>query len=77
MGIAVIANWPFNFALRLYIPPDFRDVPWKMFIAFEIMWILVAVRFFVTYPEIYDKSLLRLLKSCLPPMDRIRGTRAL
>jgi hypothetical protein len=75
MSIAVIGNWPFNSALRLYIPPDFQDISWKLFIAFEIMWILVAVRFL--YSETCDKSLLRLLKSCLTLMDRSRGTRTL
>ena len=32
MGIAATANWVFNFALGLFVPPAFHNISWKTFI---------------------------------------------
>ena len=32
MGISATANWLFNFALGLFVPPAFHNISWKTFI---------------------------------------------
>ncbi|KAL9081459.1 MAG: hypothetical protein Q9157_000017 [Trypethelium eluteriae] len=57
MGIAATANWLFNFALGLFVPPAFHNISWKTFIIFGILCIGAAVQAYVSYPETAKKSL--------------------
>jgi hypothetical protein len=34
MALAAVANWLFNFALGLFVPPAFHNISWKTFIIF-------------------------------------------
>jgi MFS family permease len=57
MAIASIANWLFNFALGLFVPPAFHNITWKTFIIFGVLCFGAAVQAFVSYPETAQKSL--------------------
>lgn len=56
MALASIANWLFNFAIGLFIPPAFQNISWKLFIIFGILCFGAAVQAFFTYPETAGKS---------------------
>lgn len=57
MALASIANWLFNFALGLFVPPAFATISWKTFIIFGALCFGAAVQAFLTYPETARKSL--------------------
>jgi sugar transport protein len=57
MAIASLANWLFNFALGLFVPPAFRNITWKTFIIFGVLCLGAAVQAYVAYPETARKSL--------------------
>ena len=57
MAMAAVANWLFNFALGLFIPPAFQNISWKTFIIFGVLCIGSAFQTFFTYPETAGKSL--------------------
>ncbi|KAG8526002.1 uncharacterized protein KY384_000764 [Bacidia gigantensis] len=57
MGLAATANWLFNFALGLFVPPAFGNISWKTFIVFGVLCFAAAVQAFLTYPETCGKSL--------------------
>lgn len=57
MALASIANWLFNFALGLFVPPAFHNISWKTFIIFGVLCFGAAVQAFVSYPETARKSL--------------------
>ena len=57
MGLAAVANWLFNFAIGLFIPPAFANISWKTFIIFGVLCFGAAVQAFFTYPETAKKSL--------------------
>ncbi|KAF2401551.1 MFS sugar transporter-like protein [Trichodelitschia bisporula] len=57
MALASIANWLFNFALGLFVPPAFRNISWKTFIIFGVLCFGAAAQAFVSYPETAGKSL--------------------
>ena len=57
MALATIANWLFNFALGLFVPPAFHNISWKTFIIFGVLCFAAAVQAFVSYPETAKKSL--------------------
>jgi MFS family permease len=57
MSLASLANWLFNFALGLFVPPAFRNITWKTFIIFGVLCFGAAVQAFVSYPETARKSL--------------------
>ncbi|KAF3200208.1 hypothetical protein TWF106_003442 [Orbilia oligospora] len=51
MALAATANWIFNFALGLFVPPAFKNITWK------ILCMGAAVQAFFTYPETAGKTL--------------------
>jgi Sugar (and other) transporter len=57
MALASLANWLFNFALGLFVPPAFRTITWKTFITFGVLCLGAAAQAFVSYPETARKSL--------------------
>ena len=57
MGLAAVANWLFNFALGLFVPPAFGNISWKTFIVFGVLCFAAAVQAFLTYPETCGKTL--------------------
>jgi MFS family permease len=57
MAIASIANWLFNFALGLFVPPAFRNITYKTFIIFGVLCFGAAAQAYVSYPETARKSL--------------------
>ena len=57
MGLAATANWLFNFALGLFVPPAFGNISWKTFIVFGVLCFAAAVQAFFTYPETCGKTL--------------------
>jgi len=57
MALASIANWLFNFAIGLFIPPAFQNISWKLFIIFGILCFGAAVQAFLTYPETAGKTI--------------------
>ena len=57
MAIASLANWLFNFALGLFVPPAFKNIKWKTFIVFGVLCLGAAAQAFVSYPETARKSL--------------------
>jgi hypothetical protein len=57
MALASLANWIFNFALGLFVPPAFRNITWKTFIVFGVLCMGAAAQAFVSYPETARKSL--------------------
>src|ERR1700753_261863 len=56
MSIASLANWLFNFALGLFVPPAFRNITYKTFIIFGVLCFGAAAQAFVSYPETARKS---------------------
>ena len=57
MALASLANWLFNFALGLFVPPAFANISWKTFIIFGVLCFGAAAQAFVAYPETAGKSL--------------------
>ncbi|KAK6518248.1 hypothetical protein TWF506_005408 [Arthrobotrys conoides] len=57
MALAATANWIFNFALGLFVPPAFKNITWKTFIVFGVLCMGAAVQAFFTYPETAGKTL--------------------
>ena len=57
MALASVANWLFNFAIGLFIPPAFQNISWKLFIIFGILCMGAAVQAFFTYPETAGKTI--------------------
>ena len=57
MALASVANWAFNFALGLFVPPAFHTISWKTSIIFEVLCFAAAFQAFLCYPETAQKSL--------------------
>lgn len=57
MSLAAVANWLFNFALGLYLPPAFVNITYKIFIIFGVLCFLAAIQAYFTYPETCCKTL--------------------
>jgi len=57
MSLAAVANWLFNWALGLFVPPAMRNITYKLFIIFGILCMGAAVQAFFTYPETCGKTL--------------------
>jgi len=57
MSLAAVANWLFNFALGLYLPPAFINITYKIFIIFGILCVCAAIQAYLTYPETCGKTL--------------------
>ncbi|MCJ1236577.1 hypothetical protein MMC14_004558 [Varicellaria rhodocarpa] len=57
MALAAVANWLFNFAIGLFIPPAFSNISWKTFIIFGVLCFGASVQAYFTYPETANKSL--------------------
>jgi len=57
MSLAAVANWLFNFALGLFVPPAFLNITYKTFIIFGVLCMGAAVQAFFTYPETCGKTL--------------------
>ncbi len=57
MALASVANWLFNFALGLFVPPAFGNISWKTFTIFGTLCIGAAIQAFPTYPETARKSI--------------------
>ena len=57
MALASVANWLFNFALGLFVPPAFGNISWKTFIIFGTLCFGAAIQAYLTYPETAGKSI--------------------
>ncbi|MCJ1225976.1 hypothetical protein MMC12_002625 [Toensbergia leucococca] len=57
MSLSAVANWLFNFALGLFVPPAFGNISWKTFLIFGVLCFGAAVQAYFTYPETARKSL--------------------
>jgi len=57
MSLAAVANWLFNFALGLFVPPAFLNITYKTFIIFGILCFSAAIQAFLTYPETCGKTI--------------------
>ena len=57
MALASVANWLFNFAIGLFMPPAFHNISFKLFIIFGVLCFGAAVQAFFFYPETAGKSL--------------------
>lgn len=57
VALATVANWLFNFAIGLFIPPAFQNISCKLFIIFGILCMAAAVQAFFTYPETAGKTI--------------------
>ncbi|MCJ1300184.1 hypothetical protein MMC08_002978 [Hypocenomyce scalaris] len=57
MALASVANWLFNFAFGLFIPPAFENISWKLFIIIGVLCFGAAAQAFLTYPETARKSI--------------------
>ncbi|MDI1487328.1 MAG: hypothetical protein OHK93_006597 [Ramalina farinacea] len=57
MALASVANWLFNFAIGLFIPPAFQNISWKLFIIFGVLCFGAAIQAYLTYPETAGKTI--------------------
>ena len=57
MALASVANWLFNFAIGLFIPPAFENISWKLFIIFGTLCMGAAIQAYLTYPETAGKTI--------------------
>lgn len=57
MSLAAVANWLFNFALGLFVPPAFANITYKTFLIFGVLCLAAALQAFLTYPETCGKTL--------------------
>ena len=57
MGLAAVANWLFNWALGLFVPPALRNITYKLFIVFGVLCFGAAIQAFFTYPETCGKTI--------------------
>ncbi|KAL8838874.1 MAG: hypothetical protein Q9205_000281 [Flavoplaca limonia] len=57
LALASVANWAFNFALGLFVPPAFHTISWKTSIIFGVLCFAAAFQAFLCYPETAQKSL--------------------
>lgn len=57
MALASVANWAFNFAIGLFLPPGFHNISWKLFIIFGTLCFGASIQAYFTYPETARKSL--------------------
>ncbi|KAK4222818.1 high-affinity glucose transporter [Podospora fimiseda] len=57
MSLAALSNWVFNFALGMFTPPAFVNITWKLFIIFGVLCVVMAVWFWLFYPETCGKTL--------------------
>ena len=51
MALVSVANWAFNFALGLFVPPAFHTISWKTPIIFGVLCFAAAFQAFLCYPE--------------------------
>lgn len=56
MSLAAVANWLFNFAIGLFVPPAFLNITYKIFIIFGVLCVAAAVQAYFTYPETCGKT---------------------
>lgn len=57
MGLAAVANWLFNFALDLFLPPAFVNITYKIFLIFGVLCFGAAIQAYFTYPETCGKTI--------------------
>ena len=57
MALASVANWLFNFAIGLFIPPAFQNISWKLFVIFGVLCFGAAIQAYLTYPETAGKTI--------------------
>jgi hypothetical protein len=57
MGLAAVANWLFNFALGLFLPPAFVNITYKIFIIFGVPCCGAAVQAYLPTPETCGKNI--------------------
>ncbi|KAI0022564.1 general substrate transporter [Xylariomycetidae sp. FL0641] len=57
MSLAAVANWLFNFALGLFVPPAFLNIKYKVFLIFGVLCLGAAVQAYFTYPETCGKTI--------------------
>ena len=67
MALAAVANWLFNFALGLFVPPALRNITYKIFIVFGVLCLGAAVQAYFTYPETCGKTQIELMFSAGGP----------
>ena len=57
MGLTAVGNWLFNFALSMFIPLDFRDIGYGLFLLFDSVYFCATAFAFFMYPETCRKTL--------------------
>ncbi|KAH8591981.1 hypothetical protein B0O99DRAFT_654119 [Bisporella sp. PMI_857] len=57
MSLAAVANWLFNFAFRLFVPPAILNITYKTFIIFGVLCFGAAIQAVFTHPETCGKTL--------------------
>jgi MFS family permease len=56
-GLCASANWIFNFALALFVPPAFTNITWKTYVMFAVFCFAMSVHVFFLFPETKGKTL--------------------
>jgi len=57
VGLSASANWAFNFALALFVPPAFANITWKTYMIFGTFCLASGVHVFFMWPETRRMSL--------------------
>lgn len=57
MPLAAVANWLFNWALGVFVPPALRNIMYKLFLIFGVLCFAAALQAWLTYPETCGKTL--------------------
>lgn len=56
-GVCAAANWAFNFALALFVPPAFTNITWKTYMIFGTFLVVMAIHVYLLFPESKGRTL--------------------
>lgn len=57
VALATSANWAFNTALGLFVPPAFANIKWQTYIIFGVFCTAMFIHVFFMFPETAGKTL--------------------
>jgi len=57
VALATSANWAFNTALGVFVPPAFVNIKWKVYIVFAVFCTVMTIHVFFLFPETAGKPL--------------------
>ena len=57
VALATSANWAFNMALGLFVPPAFTNIRWETYVIFGVFLTVMWVHVFFLFPETAGKTL--------------------